>query len=48
VGLPLVWAHWVGGQDEVVFDGQSFVIGADGEVAGRAPAFEKNCGLPGG
>ncbi len=22
VGLPLVWAHWVGGQDEVVFDGQ--------------------------
>ncbi|MCO5117871.1 MAG: NAD+ synthase [Burkholderiaceae bacterium] len=41
VGLPLVWAHWVGGQDEVVFDGQSFVIGADGEVEGRAPAFEE-------
>ena len=41
VGLPLVWAHWVGGQDEVVFDGQSFVMGADGQVAGRAPAFEQ-------
>ena len=41
VGLPLVWAHWVGGQDEVVFDGQSFAVGADGQVAGRAPAFEE-------
>ncbi len=41
VDLPLVWAHWVGGQDEVVFDGQSFAISADGALAGRAPAFEE-------
>ena len=41
VGLPLVWAHWTGAQDEVVFDGQSFAIGADGTLAGRAPAFEE-------
>ncbi len=41
VGLPLVWAHWVGGQDEVVFDGQSFAVNADGTLAGRAPAFEE-------
>ena len=41
VGLPLVWAHWVGGQDEVVFDGQSFAVAADGTLVGRAPAFEQ-------
>ncbi|MBX3587639.1 MAG: NAD+ synthase [Ramlibacter sp.] len=41
-GLPLVYAHLVGGQDEVVFEGRSFAIGADGQVAGRAPSFEEN------
>ncbi len=29
-GLPLVYVNQVGGQDEVVFDGASFVLGADG------------------
>jgi len=38
-GLPLVYAHLVGGQDEVVFEGRSFALAADGSVAGRAPAF---------
>ncbi|MDP2368558.1 NAD+ synthase [Rhodoferax sp.] len=38
-GLPLVSAHLVGGQDEVVFEGHSFAVGADGVVAGRAPSF---------
>ena len=38
-GLPLVYAHLVGGQDEVVFEGHSFALNADGEVAGRAPSF---------
>lgn len=42
VGLPLVYAHLVGGQDEVVFDGGSFAIGADGALAGRAPAFQED------
>jgi NAD+ synthase (glutamine-hydrolysing) len=38
-GLPLVFAHVVGAQDEVVFDGASFVLNADGSVAGKAPSF---------
>jgi NAD+ synthase (glutamine-hydrolysing) len=41
-GLPLVYAHLVGGQDEVVFEGHSFALNADGAVAGRAPSFEEN------
>jgi len=41
-GLPLVYAHLVGGQDEVVFEGRSFAVNADGTLAGRAPAFEEN------
>ena len=31
LGLPLVYAHMVGGQDEVVFDGASFAVNAQGE-----------------
>ena len=31
-GLPLVYLNRVGGQDEIVFDGSSFVMHADGEV----------------
>ncbi len=40
-GVPLVYAHLVGGQDEVVFEGRSFALNADGSVAGRAPGFEE-------
>jgi len=40
VGLPLLYAHLVGGQDEVVFDGASFALDAAGRVTARAPAFE--------
>jgi NAD+ synthase (glutamine-hydrolysing) len=40
-GLPLVYAHLVGGQDEVVFEGRSFALQADGSVAGRAPGFKE-------
>jgi NAD+ synthase (glutamine-hydrolysing) len=39
VGLPLLYSHLVGGQDEVVFDGASFVLDASGTVAMRAPSF---------
>jgi NAD+ synthase (glutamine-hydrolysing) len=39
VDLPLVYAHSVGGQDEVIFDGGSFAVNADGSLAARAPAF---------
>ncbi len=38
-GLPLVYAHLVGGQDEVVFEGRSFALDADGSVVGRAESF---------
>ncbi len=40
--LPMVYAHLVGGQDEVVFEGHSFALNADGSVAGRAPSFKEN------
>ena len=39
-GKPLLYAHLVGGQDEVVFDGASFALDARGTVCARAPAFE--------
>lgn len=38
-GLPLIYAHLVGGQDEVVFEGHSFALDADGTLIGRAPSF---------
>ena len=38
-GVPLVFAHLVGGQDEVVFEGSSFAVQATGELAGRAESF---------
>jgi NAD+ synthase (glutamine-hydrolysing) len=40
VGVPLVYAHLVGGQDEVVFDGRSFALDAQGQVVARAAAFD--------
>lgn len=42
VNLPLVYAHLVGGQDEIVFEGRSFVLAADGTLAGRAVSFEES------
>ncbi len=40
-GIPLLYLNMVGGQDELVFDGGSFVMDADGEICGRAPAFDE-------
>ena len=42
IGLPLVYAHLVGGQDEIVFEGHSFALQADGALAGRAESFREN------
>src|SRR4051794_22267261 len=39
---PIVYVNLVGGQDELVFDGASMVIGADGTVLARAKAFEED------
>lgn len=41
-GLPLVYANLVGGQDELVFDGGSWAVQADGTPAARAPQFEED------
>jgi NAD+ synthase (glutamine-hydrolysing) len=40
-GLPMVYANLVGGQDELVFDGASFVLAADGTVVASAQHFEE-------
>ena len=40
-GLPVVYVNTVGGQDELVFDGNSFVMDAAGRVVMRAPPFEE-------
>ena len=39
--LPIVYAHLVGGQDEVIFEGRSFAMNAQAEVVARAPAFKE-------
>jgi len=41
VRIPVVYVNMVGGQDELVFDGGSFVLDADGDIAFRAPAFDE-------
>ena len=38
-GLPIIYVNQVGGQDELVFDGGSFAVTADGEIAAAAPNF---------
>lgn len=39
-GLPLVFLNRIGGQDELVFDGASFVVNADGSLAHQLPDWE--------
>ncbi len=39
-GCALAYVNLVGGQDELVFDGDSIVVGADGELLGRSGQFE--------
>jgi NAD+ synthase (glutamine-hydrolysing) len=40
-GLPFVYVNQVGGQDELVFDGCTFAVDANGRTVARAPAFEE-------
>jgi NAD+ synthase len=44
-GLPLVYLNQVGGQDELVFDGASFVLNADCTLAAQLPAFQESVSL---
>jgi NAD+ synthase len=40
-GLPLVYVNQVGGQDELVFEGASFVLNADRSMPAQLPAFRE-------
>jgi len=44
-GLPLIYVNQVGGQDELVFDGGSFALGADGVVCMRMPMFVEDLAI---
>ncbi len=44
-GLPLLYVNQVGGQDELVFDGGSFAVQADGAVCMKLPMFEEAVAL---
>jgi len=44
-GLPLVYLNQVSGQDELVFDGASFALNADGSLAAQLPAFRETVAL---
>lgn len=44
-GLPLIYLNMVGGQDELVFDGASFVLNADRSVGAQLPAFSETIAL---
>ncbi|XVQ13576.1 NAD+ synthase [Spirillospora sp. CA-255316] len=41
-GCALAYVNLVGGQDELVFDGDSVIVGADGELLARAPQFTEH------
>jgi NAD+ synthase/NAD+ synthase (glutamine-hydrolysing) len=40
-GMAVLYCNLVGGQDELVFDGGSFALNADGALSYQAPAFEE-------
>jgi len=40
-GLPVLFSHLAGGQDEVVFDGASFGVDARGAIGVRGPSFDE-------
>ena len=44
-GIPLVYVNQVGGQDELVFDGASFVADKHGDIVYRAAEFEEALGI---
>lgn len=41
-GVPLVYVNQIGGNDDLIFDGASLVLGAKGEVLARAKAFAED------
>ena len=43
--LPIVYLNMIGGQDELVFDGSSFIMSKNGEIKYRATSFEESMDL---
>jgi NAD+ synthase len=43
--LPLLYVNQVGGQDELVFDGASFALNADGSLAAQLPSYREDVAL---
>ena len=43
--LPLIYVNQVGGQDELVFDGHSFVLGADRSLRAQSPGWQEHVSL---
>jgi NAD+ synthase (glutamine-hydrolysing) len=44
-GTPILYCNQVGGQDELVFDGASFVVDGDGSIAQQLPAFHETIAI---
>jgi NAD+ synthase (glutamine-hydrolysing) len=44
-GLPVVYVNRVGGQDELVFDGASFILDGNGELAQQLPAWHETVAM---
>jgi NAD+ synthase (glutamine-hydrolysing) len=45
LGCPLVYVNQVGATDEILFDGASFALNADGKIVGRLPVFKTGYGV---
>ncbi len=41
-GVAMIYVNLIGGQDELVFDGQSLAIDSSGKICARAPAFTEH------
>lgn len=41
IGAPLIYVNMTGGQDDLVFDGDSVAVSATGELIARAPQFDE-------
>lgn len=44
-GVPMVYVNQVGGQDELIFDGGSFALQADGELAALSPQMVEDSAI---